>query len=71
MDQKSLRLGGILLLSIGLGAGCASANTASDDVDSDEFVEMVVVNSTSSLVTAWGTGTFKVFLNLLALKSAL
>lgn len=53
MDQKSSQLGGILLLSIGLVAGCASANTASDDVNSDAVVEMVVLNRTSAVVTAF------------------
>lgn len=53
MDQKSSQLGGILLLSIGLVAGCASANTASDDVNSDAVVEMVILNRTAATVTAF------------------
>ncbi len=51
----------LLLLSIGLVSGCASANhanTASDDIDSDEVVEMVVLNRTLNSVTvfAWWEG---------------
>ncbi len=59
MKHNSYRLGGILLLSIGLASGCASANTTSDDISSDP-VQMVVRNRTSSAVTVfaqWRGGT--------------
>ena len=56
MERRSQQLGGVLLLSMGLvsgGASASQANTASDGIDSGAVVEMVVINRTPGTVTAY------------------
>ena len=53
MDRKIYRLGGVLLLSIGLVSGCASANQSGSPFDAAAVVEMTVVNRAPTAVTAF------------------
>ena len=56
MERRSQQLGGVLLLSMGLvsgGASASQANAASDGIDSGAVVEMVVINRTPGTVTAY------------------
>ena len=56
MNQRSYTKRGLLLLSLGLVSGCASAYRAtntSDDISSGASVEMVVLNQTQNAVRVY------------------
>jgi hypothetical protein len=62
MDRKRQQLGGVLLLSIALVSGCASGSQTDSPFDSAAFVEMTVLNRSTTAVTAfaWWRGGARV-----------